>query len=457
MKKKIMISFLVMFFCIFLYFFVGSNYSKAYTFSDNYIGDVNYDGEINVLDLLELKKYVLKMDSDINEKNADINKDEMVDMIDLVALKKYILRINNDEYGFAMKANEIYRKVSADQIPYEYQTSHDPRSYLTDIPDEDKDPNLDYTTIDCSTFVGAALYEYDKDKYKRFDHQFITLDWYNNVETWAKEYGWEVKYLNETTSIDELHIGDIILLNNGNNIFHIQIYVSPVDSTNSRSDAYVLDCGGHEHWVNISNNYEDAGNQEFWKNEGVKLIRINPTKDEEEIEINEETQNFIKTAKNVYQNVSEHQLTANANEPHDIKSYTTDNPSLTIDSSAYISAVLYAYDNTKYSRFAVQQTTYDVYNNAEQWAQEYGWKVLYTDSNTTVDDLQLGDILVSNGYGRNHMQIFMAPINANNSRSDAYVLNCGTPYMWLKSDDYKDCGSKDFWKSEGVKIIRINP
>jgi hypothetical protein len=59
-------------------------------------GDVNVDGQVNAVDLVLLKKYLLTMvsDSDIPEGgllNADVKNDDNINSVDLLLLKKYLL------------------------------------------------------------------------------------------------------------------------------------------------------------------------------------------------------------------------------------------------------------------------------------------------------------------------------------------------------------------------------
>jgi endo-1,4-beta-xylanase len=63
--------------------------------STGIIGDVNDDGEVNAVDVLTLKKYLLTMidSSEIDLDNADMDSSETVDVVDLLVLKKIILGI----------------------------------------------------------------------------------------------------------------------------------------------------------------------------------------------------------------------------------------------------------------------------------------------------------------------------------------------------------------------------
>ena len=54
-------------------------------------GDVNEDGNVNVFDLVKLRKYLLDKNTEINEQNANINSDAQVNIFDLVALRKLLL------------------------------------------------------------------------------------------------------------------------------------------------------------------------------------------------------------------------------------------------------------------------------------------------------------------------------------------------------------------------------
>ncbi|MDE5984559.1 MAG: dockerin type I repeat-containing protein, partial [Eubacterium sp.] len=58
-------------------------------------GDVNGDGEIDLLDIVRLKRNMLGwIDlSDIYMKAADVNRKDGVDLIDIVAIKNHILGV----------------------------------------------------------------------------------------------------------------------------------------------------------------------------------------------------------------------------------------------------------------------------------------------------------------------------------------------------------------------------
>lgn len=58
------------------------------------IGDINYDGEINALDLALLKKYLLTQDVSLIKdlRSADVNRDEAVNAIDYALIKMYLLK-----------------------------------------------------------------------------------------------------------------------------------------------------------------------------------------------------------------------------------------------------------------------------------------------------------------------------------------------------------------------------
>jgi endo-1,4-beta-xylanase len=59
------------------------------------LGDTNNDGEVNAVDVLTLKKYLLTIidESKINLDNADMDSNETVDVVDLLVLKKIVLGI----------------------------------------------------------------------------------------------------------------------------------------------------------------------------------------------------------------------------------------------------------------------------------------------------------------------------------------------------------------------------
>lgn len=54
-------------------------------------GDANFDGSLNILDALRLKKYICGISSDISITGADINGDGEINSVDLVAMKKLMI------------------------------------------------------------------------------------------------------------------------------------------------------------------------------------------------------------------------------------------------------------------------------------------------------------------------------------------------------------------------------
>ena len=57
-------------------------------------GDVNNDGNVNLLDLIALRKYLAKWDIKIDESAADCNVDEKVNLLDLILMRKYLAKWN---------------------------------------------------------------------------------------------------------------------------------------------------------------------------------------------------------------------------------------------------------------------------------------------------------------------------------------------------------------------------
>ena len=60
------------------------------TVSSRIAGDVNGDGEVNILDLIRLRKYLMSAAQDIQSANADVTGDGVVDNKDLVRMRKYL-------------------------------------------------------------------------------------------------------------------------------------------------------------------------------------------------------------------------------------------------------------------------------------------------------------------------------------------------------------------------------
>lgn len=54
-------------------------------------GDVNTDGEVNILDLIRLKKITINITVEYNMSTADINSDGNINSADLIGLRKMLL------------------------------------------------------------------------------------------------------------------------------------------------------------------------------------------------------------------------------------------------------------------------------------------------------------------------------------------------------------------------------
>lgn len=57
-------------------------------------GDANGDGEVDILDLIRLRKYLVGAEPKIVEGNTDVNADTAVDILDLVRMRKYFAQQN---------------------------------------------------------------------------------------------------------------------------------------------------------------------------------------------------------------------------------------------------------------------------------------------------------------------------------------------------------------------------
>lgn len=57
------------------------------------VGDVNYDGESNVLDLIRIKKYLAEITDDISKKGADCSLNGAVDTDDIVSIRQLLLGV----------------------------------------------------------------------------------------------------------------------------------------------------------------------------------------------------------------------------------------------------------------------------------------------------------------------------------------------------------------------------
>jgi hypothetical protein len=53
-------------------------------------GDGNGDGKVDILDLVRLRKYIMRDTSDIDSANSDVTGDGLVNSQDLVRMRKYL-------------------------------------------------------------------------------------------------------------------------------------------------------------------------------------------------------------------------------------------------------------------------------------------------------------------------------------------------------------------------------
>ncbi len=64
--------------------------SGTVTVSSRTAGDVNGDGKVDILDLVRLRKYIMRDTSDIDSANSDVTGDGLVNSQDLVRMRKYL-------------------------------------------------------------------------------------------------------------------------------------------------------------------------------------------------------------------------------------------------------------------------------------------------------------------------------------------------------------------------------
>lgn len=70
-------------------------------------GDLNSDGNVNLVDLITMRKYLAKMSVKIDEEAADVNLDSKINLVDLIMIRKVLTRIlpefgdipGQDDYG----------------------------------------------------------------------------------------------------------------------------------------------------------------------------------------------------------------------------------------------------------------------------------------------------------------------------------------------------------------------
>ena len=63
-----------------------------YTLLSAEYGDVNFDGKVNMLDVLLIRKYIAKQPIDLDETLADVTCDDKVNMLDVLLIRKYIAK-----------------------------------------------------------------------------------------------------------------------------------------------------------------------------------------------------------------------------------------------------------------------------------------------------------------------------------------------------------------------------
>ena len=72
-------------------------------------GDVNLDGEIDLLDILTMKLYLVEDNpADFSFENADVNADNEIDLVDLLILKKYLAEWDGIHLGPALVTVSFY-------------------------------------------------------------------------------------------------------------------------------------------------------------------------------------------------------------------------------------------------------------------------------------------------------------------------------------------------------------
>ena len=72
--------------------FAISVFSIGATVSAREFGDLNSDGNFNLLDLIAMRKHLAKWNTVIDEKAADCNVDGNVDLLDLILMRKYLAK-----------------------------------------------------------------------------------------------------------------------------------------------------------------------------------------------------------------------------------------------------------------------------------------------------------------------------------------------------------------------------
>ena len=57
------------------------------------LGDLNGDSEVDLLDLIRLKKYVSSSNTNITEGTGDLDKDGEIDSVDIAIMRKSLLDV----------------------------------------------------------------------------------------------------------------------------------------------------------------------------------------------------------------------------------------------------------------------------------------------------------------------------------------------------------------------------
>ena len=77
----------------------GSKNEPDVTVSENaaltvFYGDLNYDSDVNLLDLIALRKHLAKWSISVDESAADCNSDGKINLLDLILMRKYLAKWN---------------------------------------------------------------------------------------------------------------------------------------------------------------------------------------------------------------------------------------------------------------------------------------------------------------------------------------------------------------------------